>query len=327
MNTNDVTVVVCTYNRAAMLREALASLVALSTDDQFAYEVLVVNNASSDDTPSVIEQFASDSPVPLRGVFESRPGVSSARNRGIAEARSPWIAFFDDDQIADPRWLKELLAMADAKQVRCVGGTNRLRLPPGAGPLSRACRTLLSENVNRDLPCPFTETWAPGTGNMLIRRDVFDEIGNFDESLREAGEDADIYRRMLNARIAAWYTPRAISYHVVPAYRLKNDYLRWKAFRNGGHVARRNLLEQGRFLFCVQLVARMGQALLVLGPRLVWARLRQAEEPAQHARCLLWRFEGYLRFALHFLAPKLFVQKNFFTWLEFRSEQQMFVHD
>ena len=162
---------------------------------------------------------------------------------------------------------------------------------------------------------------------MLIRRDVFEEIGVFDETLREAGEDADLYRRMLAAKITAWYTPRAISYHVIPAYRLKDDYLRWKAFRNGGHVARRSFLEQGRLLFGVMLAARLGQALLVHWPRLVGARLSGTAEAAQNARCLLWRCEGYLRFALHLLAPKLFAQKSFFTYLDFRNEQQMFVHE
>jgi GT2 family glycosyltransferase len=162
---------------------------------------------------------------------------------------------------------------------------------------------------------------------MLIRRDVFEEIGVFDETLREAGEDADLYRRMLAAKIAAWYTPRAISFHVIPAYRLKDEYLRWKAFRNGGHVARRNFLERGRFVFCALLVARLAQAMLVHWPRLVWAKVRRAQESAQNARCLLWRCEGYLRFALNLLAPKLFAQKIFFSSFDFRNEQQLFAHD
>ena len=327
MNSSEVTIVVCTYNRAALLRDTLASLLALQTDDKFTYEVLVVNNASTDDTAAVIEQARRDARIPLRGVFEPQPGVSFARNRGIQEARTPWIAFFDDDQVADARWLAELMAMAAEQQVRCVGGANRLRVAAGAPALSRAGRKLLSESIERDVPCRYTETWAPGTGNMLIRRDVFEELGVFDVSLREAGEDADLYRRMLAAKIVSWYTPRAISYHVIPAYRLRDDYLRWKAFRNGGHVARRNFLEQGRLLFCVLLVARVGQALLVHWPRLVWARLRQTPESIQNARCLLWRCEGYLRFALHLLAPKLFAQQSFLSSLEFRNEQQLFVHD
>src|SRR2546421_689464 len=105
----DVSVVVCTYNRAALLRDALASLGVLQTDGRFRYEILVVDNASSDETPAVIEEEAARSPVPMRGVREARPGVACARNRGVQETAAPWIAFFDDDQIADPGWLAELL--------------------------------------------------------------------------------------------------------------------------------------------------------------------------------------------------------------------------
>lgn len=321
----DVTVVVCTYNRARLLRDTLDSLMALETGDQFTYEVLVVDNASTDETASVVEEAARRSPVPMRRVYEPRPGVACARNRGVSETCTAWIAFFDDDQVADPQWLKELLAMAHEKQVRCVGGANRLLLPEG-GPhtLSRACRTLLSESDSRNGPTLYSCKWAPGAGNLLIHRDVFDEIGVFDETLREAGEDADLYGRMWRAGIAAWHTPAAISYHVVPAYRLKDDYLRWKSMRNGGHVARRRLEDSGRATFCALLAARLGQALLVHVPRLIWSRLVKDKERTQHAQCLLWRAEGYLRYTLHLLAPRLFAQKRFFAWLEFRSEQKMF---
>ena len=102
----------------ALLRDTLASLLALETDGQFTYEVLVVNNASTDETATVIEQAVREARVPLRDVFEERPGVSFARNRGIQEARTPWIAFFDDDQVADARWLTELWALAEEQQVR-----------------------------------------------------------------------------------------------------------------------------------------------------------------------------------------------------------------
>jgi glycosyltransferase involved in cell wall biosynthesis len=308
-----------------MLRDALASLMALDTGGQFTYEVLVVDNASTDETAGVVEEAARRSPVPMRRVYEPRAGVACARNCGIAETRTTWIAFFDDDQVADPMWLKELLVMAREKQVRCVGGANRLLLPEG-GPhtLSRACRSLLSESVGRDTACPYSRTWAPGTGNMLINRNVFAEVGSFDETLREAGEDADLYGRMWKAKIAAWYTPAAISHHVVPEYRLKSDYLRWKSMRNGGHAARRHLEDWRRATFCVMLLARVARALLVHLPRLLWARLLKDDELAQNSQCLLWRAQGYVRFTLHLVAPRLFAQRRFFDWLDFRSEQQMF---
>ena len=75
MGVMDVTVVVCTYNRAALLRDALASLQALEKGDDFRYEILVVNNASTDDTDRAVAECARGSPVPLRGVYEPRAVV------------------------------------------------------------------------------------------------------------------------------------------------------------------------------------------------------------------------------------------------------------
>jgi GT2 family glycosyltransferase len=322
----DVTVVVCTYNRAGLLRDTLTSLMALETAGRFRYEILVVDNASTDETPAVVAAAEKRSPVPLRGVREARPGVACARNRGVREARGEWVAFFDDDQVADPHWLAELLAMTRERGARCVGGANRLRLPGGRpdDELHPACRALLGGGVSPPAPRRYTRKSAPGAGNLLVQRRVFDEVGLFDEGLRDAGEDGDLYRRMWAAGVPAWQTPRAVMYHVIPAYRLEENYLRWKALRNGGHVARRTWRERGRLAFVGLLAARLGQAAAVHLPRLLWARLCGDREGARGARCLLWRAQGFFRYGLSFLAPRLFAQRAFFNWLEFRAERELF---
>jgi glycosyltransferase involved in cell wall biosynthesis len=325
MNAVDVSVVVCTFNRAALLRDTLASLEKLETEDQFRYEVVVVDNGSTDETPALLDETSRGYPVPFRGVREPKPGVAAARNRGIRESTGEWVAFFDDDQVADPRWLAELLALAREKGVRCVAGANRLLLPPGGPPtLAPVCRSLLGETVGANAVFCYKGKDSPGAGNLLLHRSVFDEAGVFDEGLHEAGEDTDLYRRMTAAGIAGWFTPRAISHHVVPGYRLSADYLRWKSFRNGGHLARRNLKEWGRGWFVLELMARLGQALGVHVPRLLWARLRRDADQQLGSRCLLWRAEGYTRFALHLLAPRLFPQRRFLAQVEFRAERELF---
>jgi glycosyltransferase involved in cell wall biosynthesis len=323
MSTDLVTVVVCTYNRAALVRDTLASLAVIQSDGQFDYEVVVVDNASTDNTPEVIADAAKSFPVPLRGVREERAGVASARNRGIKEARGSWIAFFDDDQIADPLWLKELLAQARRKGARCVGGSIRLRLPPEVPHPPSPCRALLGERVTPHA-ARYNRRWAPGAGNLMLHRSVFDQIGLFNEDLREAGEDADLFRRLLEARIEAWYAPDAFGYHVIPAYRLTPEYFRWKALLNGGHIARRNQHDRGRVMFLAMLALRLGQSLTIHLPQLLWARLRGARDQQLGIRCLLWRVEGYVRVALAHLAPRLFAQKTFFSQLEFRGERELF---
>jgi glycosyltransferase involved in cell wall biosynthesis len=324
MDAIDVSVVVCTYNRAAFLRDTLASLRKLETAG-IRHELLVVDNASTDETPAVIAEAMRQTPQLVRGVHEPQPGVASARNRGICEARGKWIAFFDDDQVADPQWLAELLAMAQQKSCRCVGGANRLRIVGGQEVnLPAPCMALLSCTIDPSQPRLYHRRFAPGAGNLLVQRSVFDEVGLFHEGLREAGEDADLFRRMSAAGVVGWFTPRAISYHVVPAYRLEEPYLRWKAVRNGGHVARRNWQEWGRLMYLAVLAARVGQTAVWHLPLLAWARLGGGPSRVLGARCRLWRTAGYVRFALHFLAPRLFAQPAFFRWVEFRSERELF---
>ena len=80
MSVIDISIVVCTYNRSELLRGALESLMALRTGGRFFFEILVVDNASTDDTPEVIEEIRENSRVPLRSVREPRKGVAAARN-------------------------------------------------------------------------------------------------------------------------------------------------------------------------------------------------------------------------------------------------------
>jgi GT2 family glycosyltransferase len=320
----DVSVVVCTYNRAGLLRDALASLMALKTEEGCRYELVVVDNASTDETPRVIEESASRSPVPFRGVREDRPGVACARNRGVREALGPWIAFFDDDQVADPRWLLELLATAREKGARCVGGANRLLLPPEGREVGPLARGMLGETgEGGENPRRYSGNRIPGTGNLLLQRSIFEEVGGFDESLRTGGEDSDLVCRMRNAGIDAWFAPQAVMHHVVPAYRLTDEYLRWKSLGYGRNQAMPRF-GGGRRAVPLHLPVRLGHALLVSMPRLLWARLRGDQKQAVEARCMLWRAEGYTRCALHLLAPRLFAQRAFLERLEFRTERELF---
>jgi glycosyltransferase involved in cell wall biosynthesis len=324
-NFEDVSVVVCTYNRAEYLRATLQSLARLVTEGLFAYEIVVVDNASSDHTQQVIEECAAELHVPIRSVFEPRPGVSCARNRGVAEARFDWIAFFDDDQLADATWLLELVRAAARHDARCVGGSNQLAFEGGSMPLvALECRALLSESFEGLREYRYSRRSAPGCGNLLIHRSVFDQVGTFNERLAEAGEDADLFRRIYAAGLDAWYTPNAISRHVVPLYRLTTAYIRWKALRNGSHVARRNFSDWNRPAFVGILAARISKAIGLDLPRYLWMRLTKPPEIALGARSRLWRTEGYARLALNLLAPRYFEQRRFFSELEFRAERTAF---
>src|SRR5438067_2246813 len=108
-----VTVAICTFNRAESLRRTLESLGAMQVPDDIDWEVLVVNNKSTDHTDAVIADFAER--LPIRREYEERPGQSNARNRAIGTAKGDYIIWTDDDVVVDRGWLA---AYADAFRSR-----------------------------------------------------------------------------------------------------------------------------------------------------------------------------------------------------------------
>ncbi|HHV24437.1 MAG TPA: glycosyltransferase family 2 protein [Methanosarcina sp.] len=101
-----ISVVICTYNRADLLPGALDSLLQQSLE-QSLFEIIVVDNNSTDTTPDVVAQYASY--LHIRYIHEPLQGLAHARNRGYKEARGKYIAYLDDDARADPEWLKNIL--------------------------------------------------------------------------------------------------------------------------------------------------------------------------------------------------------------------------
>lgn len=291
-----VSIVVCTHNRAEMLRGALASLTSIEIGPDFACELVVIDNNSSDATPQVFDEVAPRFPFPARRVFESHPGVVFARNRGVAESRGEWIAFFDDDELADPGWLRELLAMAHEKQVRCVGGGVILTFPDGLDrELSPVSRMLLGETVGMDAPRRFDHRVTPTCGNLLLHRSVFDEVGLFDPAYNRRGEDTDLFLRIYHRGIEAWFNPAALTHHVTPPNRLTDEYLRNMSLTMVRGMAQQERDACGRWLYPAVWVARVGQAAFVLFPRWLSAKLAGNHDRLVGAACRLTIARGYLR--------------------------------
>lgn len=300
----DVTIVVCTFNRSGMLRDAVRSLTMLETAGAFRYEVLVVDNASTDDTQQVVAAIAEASPVPVRLAYQPRKGISPARNCGIEAACGEWIAFFDDDQLADSRWLLELRAAAAEQKVRSVGGAVRLLVPPGKeSPRHPFTQMLLGASVGMDAPRAYTWKITPGAGNWMIHRSVFAEVGVFDESLGRA-EDTNLFCRMQAAGIHSWYTPRAIIDHVTPADRLDAAWLRNRASHLGHQVADRERDDWGAVRFPLVWAAKALRTFVVIPLKLGWARLRGDHDSVVGEQCRFALSLSYLKSGFrHVVSP------------------------
>jgi glycosyltransferase involved in cell wall biosynthesis len=283
----DISIVVCTQNRADMLCGALASLYELATNG-FTYEIVVIDNGSKDHTPQVIAAAAGESKHPLRGLCEPEKGIVPARNRGICESRGRWIAFFDDDQLADSRWLAELYDGVKAKRCRVAGGSVLLHFPDGCTRrLDPTVRMLLGEAKLSNEPRAYGGRLTPGCGNLIIERSVFDEVGVFERTVDGRGEDTDLFSRIERAGIASWYFPNAIVHHLTLPERLTDQYLLSLARRMGAGVAARQEAQLGQFRFAAMWTAKAVRFAVIQVPQLGIAALRGDREAALGRRCLL----------------------------------------
>lgn len=320
----DSTIILCTYNRAHWLGDALRSLLKLRTAEGRDYEILVVDNASTDNTPDVVAEIASEAPVPVRCVRETRQGLSAARNRGIAEARGEWLAFFDDDERAVEEWLLELRATIDAKNVRAAGGSVHLiTSDDDAEMLSPALQKILAPGGREEQESKFSPKHSLNGGNQILHWSVFDEIGNYEETWTEGGEDTQFFMRLYNAGIEAWYNPKAIVLHLVPPYRTSPDYVEWLSLRQGWSVARKDIEQRGSFSTSV-LAALRCVRIGMLMPWHMMAWLRRDSDELLYRRSRLWRTQGYVRGTLRSVAPRVFAQEQFLSRLDFRGERQQF---
>lgn len=320
----DISVVICTYNRAEILHRALKTVVSQETESKFSFEIVVIDNASTDSTKAVVQEIAKKSPVVVKYIHEEDKGIAQARNRAVKESRGDWIAFFDDDQLAERDWLKNLLCIALQTLADCVGGTILLDLPrEQLSRLGSVCRSLLGEKIYHGDAVRCRGKEIPSTGNILIARRVFDLIGLFDSSM-ECGEDTDLVKRINASGLNIWISPNAVVHHCIPKYRLDPAYFRWVSLRWGDKFADMDYKWGGYSNVLLLCIARIGQALLVNIPCLVFAYMSDDKPELLDRKCLLWRAVGYARRTFFFLAPRLFLQRKYFSELKFRKERTSF---
>lgn len=317
----DVSIVVPTFNRGEWLGEALETLANQDTGDGLRYEIIVVDNNSTDGTAWIAKQFAATSRVPCRYFLETARGDAQARNRGIAEAVGKRIAFFDDDQFAPSRWLVELVRCADMTGATVVGGPVLLAIDDDRREaLGQICREHLREiDFSKDI-VEYRGKQLPGTGNALVDRSVIERLNRFSLEFPSGGSDSDFFLRAREAGEKLVYAPKAAIRHRVDEKRLTPEYLRWQALVSGAqHCARFDLEKGGVARLVAMCIARLGQAALINGPLYLKAKAMADEGEMLGRKTLLWRCEGYVRKTLNTIVPRMFAQREFFDWLDMKT--------
>ena len=244
------TVVICTYNRAGPLRNALASVMVQVLPGDRAFEIVLVDDGSSDDTAAAVRYVEPLSPVPIRYVRISHGGVAAARNAGVQQSRGEWVAFFDDDQEAEPGWLAGLVRRAEDAGADCVAGRIIVTLigAPDGMRLDPTVLKLLGDNgfmaSAPAMPGAANSGVVPGTGNALVHRSLFDRVGPFDVGLTY-GEDAEWFRRARRSGARIVFAADAVIRHLTPPSRLTSNYLFAVAARGAASRAADDLKDGG----------------------------------------------------------------------------------
>ena len=247
-----ISVVLCTFNRASQLGSALESLLAQQAGVD--YEVVVVDNNSSDDTADVVARLSSRAPESrIRYVLEPRQGLSFARNRGILEARAPIVAFTDDDVRVAGDWIVQVArAFAEHEDAACVGGRvlpHWTRQPPRW--LTNAHWSPLALQDYGAVPLVSDRQRAVCLvgANLAFRRHVFERVGMFAPELGRikdgigSTEDHDLQLRMWRAGMHGVYVPAIVcTADVTPDRMVKKYHRRWHR-GHGRHCAAMRLRE------------------------------------------------------------------------------------
>lgn len=311
-----ITVAICTWNRAKLLDQTLARLaeVAQPSRSKLEWELLVVNNNCTDDTDAVLARYADR--LPLRRLFESVPGQSSARNCAIDAATGELIVWTDDDVLVGPNWLEAYAAAAQRwPEAAFFGGPIHpwFAVPPPSWLLNQ-WELVSSVYAVRDFgkePIPLSRHELPFGANFATRTDVqrrfrFDPALGLRPGSDMRCEEVMVLDAMVAAGHAGRWVPDAPVEHYIPAARLTTNYVRRYYEGYGQFLERRSpdqsstrLLGCPRWMWrrclaleCRYRLSRMSRPVATWLPRLIdaslmWGRLsiyRMTDAPLQEVQ-------------------------------------------
>jgi GT2 family glycosyltransferase len=290
------TVAICTHNHADRLARTLADLPAVRASDA-AWELLIVDNASTDGTADLLVRHAWPAGWQVRLVREEKLGIAQARNRAVEESQGEFLVFMDDDETADPDWLRAFERVVRRHTPDAVGGRiSVLFEDPRPAWLADELLGFLGQLdwgiQTKQLRDPDTPLF---TGNFGFRKSICRDIGGFDVALGRrgsanfGGEDVDFYRRLLQAGYKVWWVPDAVIHHRIQAAKLKRSYFLDLHYRQGRIQGARARADQSR----LPPQYLLPQAARAYG-RAVVKRLREGSDQSLRLEMNAAYFTGYL---------------------------------
>ena len=306
-------VIVPTYNRHQMLEQTLNSLLRGQIPSRLEVKVTVVDNNSTDRTQQVVEEWAQKFKGRLKYVFERKQGRSSALNAGIMSTDGDLIGMIDDDEEIDERWFARVQSAFSQMDVDFIGGPYVPKWgasPPDWLPMNYVGVIGWIDGGNSVIPFDANYPGILMGGNAVVSRSIFQKVGLYKTSLSRtgkrllAGEDEDMYQRLLAARARGFYLPDLIIHHYVPPERLTKRYFRKWCFWRGvsrGVLGREKQSSEVHLAGVPRwLYGEAARSALRMSKRAI----RRTIEPAEHFsdELAIWDLAGFF-YGKHFYKP------------------------
>ena len=227
-----ISFIICTYNREKYIYECLSRLAKNS--EQTGWEIVLVNNNSTDKTAAECERFEKDyKPKNFRYFVETQQGLSFARNRGIAEAQGDWLVFLDDDAMVEPNYIANLrVHLSQHPETGAFGGAIgpffEGETPNWLNPWAMGFVSAIDLGTQVK---PFPKKSYPIGANMGISRATIEKVGIFNTALGRTGnnlmggEEKDIFSRIRQAGIRILYFPDIKVKHCIPPKRTTKEFI------------------------------------------------------------------------------------------------------
>ena len=229
-----LSIVICSYNRASYITGALDSLYE-STEHLKDFEVVFVDNNSTDNSLQIANDWRITHPL---GNFifssETKQGASFARNTGAKLATGKWLCFMDDDAVAFPDFVQNILKHIHTFPER-VGFGGRIipkYIPAEPAWMSYYVSSMVGHFHYSETYAPFKNGKYPLESNMIVRKDVYDQVGGFNEALpgvvgtvRIGGEGKALFYSIMELGHTIYYDPSIVVHHIVETKKLTPTYL------------------------------------------------------------------------------------------------------